>query len=882
MNNLQIQILLNSIDKASAPIKAIAGNASALSEKVKNAQKALNELEKTKNLADKFTSLRNEANGFAKALDVAKNNSKQLQSAVDANKSKFNSLQGQLGNATQKLDKHKEEILRLKAVYNNMGLPLAKGLGFKNLTDAMSSISRQIEEHKKAVKETKSHIKELKTERKNAEQAVKSTEKALDGEKEAINKINKEYKSHIEQLKKTQDQLHKAGFSTQRFSQSEQQLSNEIERANNKLSKHQRMLALVERAQARFAKIKAPITSAINTGRNIAGVGVQASIGGQQIMQPLASLGRGVVGMAQVAGKFEQFQSVLEVTEGSSEKAQKSFDWVKKFAVDTPANLDEAMEAFVRLRAYGMDPTNGLLQTLGDTAAAMGKPVMQAVEAIADAVTGENERLKEFGIKGSAIKGTNFIEYAYTDRNGKQQLARVDKNNRKQIEETLKKIWNDKYSGAMEKQSKTLLGIWAKLDDVWASFQMKIMETGAFDWIKDKLQFLLSKFDELEQNGELQKWAKDIGAVINEVIQGLWDFGVTIFEGIKWVAQFAAENKGLIAKFVKFAAITGVVLTALAPLLFTLSLIVPVLQVLGSAFLWVGKVAISSIITLIIGALILLWQNWDTVKENLSNGWNWLSEQASQIWGNITQAISEKVEAVKTKVGEITDQIGAYFNEKWNGLVDSAKNFGGNLMNKLKDGVMETFDKIKGTIQSTIDWFKEKLGFSEQTEQKIAQTKEKVERAGENAMNGAGDYYMAGLGYDVVNNKKWSGGYAGNGGKYEPKGIFHGGEYVMTKEATSRLGIHTLNALNYGKQALIAGGLGVSVATAAPVQVDTRAPISARPVAAQVTQAMTVQITVNAAQGMDERMIAQQVAKELQRIQSQQQARARSSLRDRY
>ena len=127
-----------------------------------------------------------------------------------------------------------------------------------------------------------------------------------------------------------------------------------------------------------------------------------------------------------------------------------------------------------------------------------------------------------------------------------------------------------------------------------------------------------------------------------------------------------------------------------------------------------------------------------------------------------------------------------------------------------------------------------------------------------------------------------NGGYTGNGGKYEPAGIVHGGEYVMTKEATSRLGIHTLNALNYGKQALIAGGLGISVATAAPVQVDTRAPISARPVATQVSQPMTVQITVNAAQGMDERAIAQQVAKELQRIQSQQQARARSSLRDRY
>lgn len=126
-----------------------------------------------------------------------------------------------------------------------------------------------------------------------------------------------------------------------------------------------------------------------------------------------------------------------------------------------------------------------------------------------------------------------------------------------------------------------------------------------------------------------------------------------------------------------------------------------------------------------------------------------------------------------------------------------------------------------------------------------------------------------------------SGGYTGNGGKYEPMGIVHGGEYVMTKEATSRLGINTLNALNYGKQALIAGGLGLSVATAAPVQVDTRAPISARPTMAQTSQPMSVNITIHAAQGMDERAIAQQVAKEIQRIENQRQARARSSMWDR-
>ena len=128
-----------------------------------------------------------------------------------------------------------------------------------------------------------------------------------------------------------------------------------------------------------------------------------------------------------------------------------------------------------------------------------------------------------------------------------------------------------------------------------------------------------------------------------------------------------------------------------------------------------------------------------------------------------------------------------------------------------------------------------------------------------------------------------NGGYVGNGGKYQPMGIVHGGEYVMTKETTSRLGVPLLNALNYGKNALLATGLGMSVATAAPIQVDNRSPLAAPPAVAQsVAQPMAVNITINAAPGQDERTIARMVAQEMQRIQNQQQARLRSSMRDRY
>lgn len=44
-----------------------------------------------------------------------------------------------------------------------------------------------------------------------------------------------------------------------------------------------------------------------------------------------------------------------------------------------------------------------------------------------------------------------------------------------------------------------------------------------------------------------------------------------------------------------------------------------------------------------------------------------------------------------------------------------------------------------------------------------------------------------------------SGGYTGSGGKYQPAGIVHKGEYVFDQESTNRIGVSQLEALRNGK-----------------------------------------------------------------------------------
>ena len=80
-----------------------------------------------------------------------------------------------------------------------------------------------------------------------------------------------------------------------------------------------------------------------------------------------------------------------------------------------------------------------------------------------------------------------------------------------------------------------------------------------------------------------------------------------------------------------------------------------------------------------------------------------------------------------------------------------------------------------------------------------------------------------------------TGGYTGNGSKYEPAGIVHKGEYVITKEATARLGRGFLDQLNYGGSTGYATGGLVGGSSTVPTLPNN----------AQASQNNTITITVN-------------------------------------
>lgn len=282
--------------------------------------------------------------------------------------------------------------------------------------------------------------------------------------------------------------------------------------------------------------------SAAVMGKGLSGVASGAMLGIAALTGLAASGGAAGVALLGPAREFERFQSILTTTEGSATAAKEAMAWVEGFAVKTPYELDQVMEAFVQLRAYGLDPTNGMLETLGNTSAAMGKPLMQSVEAIADAVNGENERLKEFGIKASKERGV--ITYQYTDAEGVTRFAKAAADNKAAIEATLLDIMS-KYDGAMVNMSQTFDGMASNVMDLWSKFQRMTMSAGVFDWMKGKLRLLLDTLDQMAASGELSAWAERISEQIIWSLELLWSFGLRIQDVWRSVFPYLESAAGL-------------------------------------------------------------------------------------------------------------------------------------------------------------------------------------------------------------------------------------------------------------------------------------------------------------------------------------------------
>lgn len=197
--------------------------------------------------------------------------------------------------------------------------------------------------------------------------------------------------------------------------------------------------------------------------------------------------------------EFDILNAGLVTATGSAENAQVAFDAIQQFAQNTPYDLQQVTDSFTKLVNYGLTPSERALSSYGNTASALGKDLNQMVEAVADAVTGEFERLKEFGIK--ANKQGDRVKFTF------RGVATEVGNNAAEIEEYLTKLGENNFAGAMSERMKTLDGAISNLGDEWDKLWLQVSQQGVGEAMaegaRDATQ-ALSEVTAMLESGQLQ------------------------------------------------------------------------------------------------------------------------------------------------------------------------------------------------------------------------------------------------------------------------------------------------------------------------------------------------------------------------------------------
>lgn len=205
---------------------------------------------------------------------------------------------------------------------------------------------------------------------------------------------------------------------------------------------------------------------------------------------------------------LELLDARLKTATGSAANAKIAFAAIKDFATETPFDLNQVTDSFTKLVNYGLTPSERALRSYGDTSSALGKTMEQMIEAVADAATGQFERLKEFGIKSS--KEGDVVKFTF------RGVTESVRNDAASIEEYLIKLGENNFGGSMAAQMDTLGGAASNLGDAWQSLFMAISRAGSGEIMKETIRAVTTEIQNLEASISSGQFEAYVDAIVSK------------------------------------------------------------------------------------------------------------------------------------------------------------------------------------------------------------------------------------------------------------------------------------------------------------------------------------------------------------------------------
>ncbi|HHB1156320.1 TPA: tape measure protein [Vibrio cholerae] len=280
-----------------------------------------------------------------------------------------------------------------------------------------------------------------------------------------------------------------------------------------------------------------------------------------------------LVAMFKSGDQAERLNVQLKAVMGTIEGGKQASSWIQDFAKNTPLQLDEVTQVFVRLKAFGIDPMNGSMQGIVDQAYKLGGG-FEEVQGISLALGQawakqklQGEEILQLIERGvpvwqllEQVTGKNTAEL--------QKLSEAGKLGRDTIQALMNEIAAQS-SGAAAANMGLLSGLISNAQDNLETFYRMVAESGALTWLKNQLAQLNAEFDAMAKDGRLQEWAKKIsdgivslGEALKSFIQTAvaWRTELTIMAqawvGLK-IAGWIGDLRGLYGQFIALPAATA-------------------------------------------------------------------------------------------------------------------------------------------------------------------------------------------------------------------------------------------------------------------------------------------------------------------------------------
>lgn len=397
------------------------------------------------------------------------------------------------------------------------------------------------------------------------------------------------------------------------------------------------------------------------------------------------------------AANLEKYRNTLETVLKDPNAARQKLAWGSRFANRTPFETEEVVSGMTKLQSYGIEGDRVLnttkrtyLEMIGDMAAGMGKSFDQAIEAVADAKTGELERLKEFGITKNMLAEFGK-EQGLTLFNNKGQIEDMDLFNK-----TLFEMMNSRFGGAMQKQARTFNGAISTIQGALKSGLATLMgtnefgdvvENSPFQILRDKVLIPFSDYlVKMQESGTFTKIAEKLGKNIERLIVA----------GEKMISFMTKWKEVLIPLA---GAITG--LLVIKKVIVAIGALKKAISLVSMGFNpWM--LAIGAAIAL----GILLYRNWDTIKEKMMSLWEKVKSFGIAIW-----EFGKKLFLLGTPIGLLIT-LGQFLIQNWDTIKEKFSNIGNFLLEKIS-GIWES---LKTTTSSAFDFV---LGYVEKVWEKI-------------------------------------------------------------------------------------------------------------------------------------------------------------------